>query len=156
MGKRRWKGEVTMVTNSRLIPGSPKHEEYKRRQKDYYYSSVESQRKSARLRMARKRQRNQQYVVNYLEGKSCECGVSNPRHLAFDHREGEDKFANIADLVSRGAALQKLMDEIPKCDVRCHNCHMDLTIKRMGGSYHDKLKPIPWEEFCEKYEDFTQ
>lgn len=156
MGKRRWYGEVIKVTNSRFEQGSPEHELYKQKQKNYYYASVNKQREAARARVARKRERNQQYIVNYLVDRKCECGVANPRLLAFDHRNGSHKFANIADLVSRGAALQKLIDEIPKCDIRCHNCHMLLTIQRLGGSYHDKLVPITDKEFEDKYKEFTQ
>lgn len=152
---RRWKGEVVKVSNPRFEPGSPEHELYKAQQKRYYTNTADEQRARARARVARKRERNQQWVVNYLHGKSCEsCGVTDTRVLAFDHLNGVNKFANIADLVSRGLALQKLKDEVAKCRILCHNCHMLHTFEQMGGTYHTKLQPCSEEEFNERYRDF--
>lgn len=145
---RRWKGTIVKVTNPRFEEGSTKHLEYKEKQKRYYYDTIDIQRNRARERAAKKRKINQQYVVNYLHGKNCaDCGVSDTRILAFDHMEGHEKHANISDLVSRGSSLQKLIDEIPKCRILCHNCHMIRTFEQMGGTYHSKVKPCTEEEF---------
>ncbi len=152
---RRWKGEVIKVSNPRFEHGSAEHELYKEQQKRYYADTADEQRARARNRVARKRERNQQWVVNFLHGKVCEhCGLSDTRVLAFDHLDGFEKFANIADLVSRGLALQKLKDEVTKCRVLCHNCHMLHTFEQMGGTYHTKIKPCTDAEFEEKYGDF--
>jgi hypothetical protein len=145
---RRWKGPVIKVSNPRFEPGSPEHEKYKEKQRNYYYATADEQRNRARERAHQKRRINQQYVVNYLVSKSCEhCGVSDTRVLSFDHRHDENKFANIADLVSRGAPLNRLIEEIKKCDVLCHNCHMIKTFEHIGGTYHTRVKPCSEEEF---------
>jgi len=152
---RRWKGDVIKVSNPRFEEGSPEHTLYKERQKQYYQNTADIQRSRARERVARKRERNQQWVVNFLHGKVCECcGISDTRVLAFDHLEREDKFSNIADLVSRGLALQKLIDEVAKCRILCHNCHMLHTFSQIGGTYHSKLKPCSEDEFNERYAGF--
>ena len=52
------------------------------------------------------------------------------------------KHANIADLVSKGAKLSKVIDEVKKCEVLCHNCHMLETFKQLGGSYRETMRPI--------------
>lgn len=150
---RRWKGEVIKVTNPRFIEGSPEHEEYKIRQKYYYQENVDKQRQAARDRMKVRRERNQQYLINQLFGKKCEeCGIDDIRVLAYDHLLQYQKFANIADLVSRGAQIQKIEEEIKKCRILCHNCHMIHTISvHATGWYKDKLSPISEEEFNLRY-----
>lgn len=156
MTKRRWHGEVIKVVNPRFTPGSPEHDEYKNRQKKYYYDTAEIQRQKARDRVQRKRERNQQFLVNQINGKSCECcGIDDIRVLTYDHLDEYDKFANIADLVSRGSPIEKLQREIEKCRILCHNCHMIHTMSNhQSGWYKDKLKPITNEEFFEKYKEF--
>ena len=152
---RRWSGEVIKVSNPRFVEGSREHDDYKTRQKGYYYATADEQRKRARERVSRNRERNQQWIINFLNYKmSVKCGVSDSRVLAFDHVDGHDKFANVSDLVSRGAALQKLKDEVKKCRVLCHNCHMLHTFEQMGGSYHIKMQPCSDEEFNIKYKGF--
>lgn len=153
MGSRRWKGDVVTASNPRFTPGSPEHTEYKLRQIKYYRNTADAQRGRAKLRVARKRERNQQWVVNFLDGKVCSrCGISDHRVLAFDHVRG-DKFANVSDLVSGGAALHKLMSEVAKCRVLCHNCHMLHTFEQAGGTYHDKLSVCSESEFYDRYGD---
>lgn len=151
---RRWKGIVTKVTNSRFIEGSPEHMKYKDKQKKYYYETIDAQRGKARERAAKKRRINQQYIVNYMQGKSCvDCGTTDIRVLAFDHMNDHQKYANISDLVSRGAPLQKLIDEVPKCRILCHNCHMIRTFEQIGGTYHSKVKPCTEREFQKMIEE---
>jgi len=151
---RRWKGPVIKVTNPRFEPGSPEHELYKERQRNYYYGSVDVQRSRARDRMRRKRERNQQWLVNKMVGAKCQdCGFDDTRVLAFDHLDDFEKHANIADMVSRGVSLDKLIEEVKKCRILCHNCHMLRTFARMGGTYHNKISPCSDEEFLERYKD---
>lgn len=151
---RRWKGPVTVVTNPRFEQGSPEHEEYKEKQRKYYYDTVDVQRSRAKERMRRKRERNQQWVVNQVAGKACECcGTSDTRVLAFDHIDGSEKHGNIADMVSRGAPLNKLIEETMKCRLLCHNCHMLRTFEHMGGTYHSRVHPCTAEEFVTRFKD---
>lgn len=137
-----------------LIP-SETDEEKRKRQLEYgrehYRRNADRYRAAANGRMALRRERNQQWMVNYMAGKSCPCGVSDPRLLAFDHIDPTEKRRNIADIVSKGLGLDKLKEEIAKCRILCHNCHMLHTINQMGGSYHDRLTPITDEDFNSKY-----
>jgi len=143
---------VVKVTNAKFVPGSPEHEEYKEKQLKYYYDTVDIQRSRARERMRLKRQRNQQWMVNMMVDKSCEsCGTKDTRVLACDHIDGHQKHANIADLVSRGASLDKLIEEVKKCRILCHNCHMLRTFEGVGGTYHSRMRPCTEEEFMERY-----
>ena len=68
-------------------------------------------------------------VVNAAKEVPCmDCGVQYPLCATdFDHVRGEKLF----DLGNaRGRAIQKVKDEIAKCDVVCANCHRIRTYKR--------------------------
>ncbi len=55
-----------------------------------------------------------------------DCGEADPIVLEFDHVRGE-KVANVGTMVGVGRAVQAVLDEIAKCDVRCANCHRRKT-----------------------------
>ncbi len=77
---------------------------------------------------------NRQRLGEFLADKSCEdCGNNNKVVLDFDHREGEEKKGNIADLVNRWC-WDRLEGEIAKCDIVCANCHRIRTWERAGGT----------------------
>lgn len=78
-------------------------------------------------------------VADYLSKHPCiDCGEDDPIVLEFDHRDPSEKTANIGDMVSRvkGHSVQRVMDEIAKCDVRCANCHRRATFHaRRAGAF---------------------
>lgn len=43
----------------------------------------------------------------------------------------------------RYASLDKIKAEIAKCEVRCSNCHTLATLRRRGGSWHDRFLEPP-------------
>lgn len=55
--------------------------------------------------------------------RGTQCGESHPACLEFHHRRGEEKGANVADLVNSGWPMKRILEEIKKCDVLCANCH---------------------------------
>lgn len=70
-----------------------------------------------------RRERNKLYVFSIKEKSKCmDCGVSDPRVLDFDHVRGE-KIKTIARASWDGWSINKIDEEIAKCDVRCANCH---------------------------------
>lgn len=61
-----------------------------------------------------------------------DCGRDFPSFVKdFDHRKGSKLF-NIADIVKRGVSIEKLVEEILKCDVVCANCHRIRTHQGMA------------------------
>jgi hypothetical protein len=70
-------------------------------------------------------------VVNGLKNNPCmDCRKRfNPWQMDFDHRPGEKKIADINRMIRKGN-MQKLLDEIAKCDLVCANCHRDRTHQR--------------------------
>ena len=73
-------------------------------------------------------ERAQQAVLSYLTQHPCiDCGESDPLVLEFDHRDPATKRAEVGTLVRRGASLQRIVEEIVLCDIRCANCHRRRT-----------------------------
>ena len=79
------------------------------------------------------RQRNSDYVMDVLFNSECaDCKEDDYLVLEFDHRDPDEKEANIADLVGGCASLERLQKEIDKCDVVCANCHRRRTARQFG------------------------
>lgn len=78
-------------------------------------------------------QRNLAYVHRYLcrFGKCVDCGITDPRVLEFDHVRGQ-KVDGVVRLASQLASIEKIKDEIRKCEVRCCNCHRIKTQQQFG------------------------
>lgn len=78
--------------------------------------------------------RSRRYVFDYLLSHPCvDCNETNPIVLQFDHVQGvKDK--SISVLVTTDCSLDRIKDEIAKCEVRCANCHQIKTAKE--GAWH--------------------
>lgn len=50
--------------------------------------------------------------------------------MDFDHRLGEEKSGNMAELAGQGMSRERLDEELAKCDVVCANCHRERTYRR--------------------------
>lgn len=76
--------------------------------------------------------RNRRFLWNYLEEHPCiDCGYSNPIALEFDHVRGK-KIAALSQLASDCWSLEKIKEEISKCEVRCANCHRIKTANQLN------------------------
>jgi len=65
-----------------------------------------------------------QWRRQYLMTHSCSlCGYDDWRALEFHHLKG--KYKTVAYLV-RSAHIDKMIEEIAKCQILCRNCHMNL------------------------------
>lgn len=84
------------------------------------------------------RDRNRDYILNYLATHVCvDCGENDPIVLEFDHT-GNKEF-DIA-LLKRDHSLIDLEAEIKKCEVRCSNCHKRKTAKEFG--WYKNVAPV--------------
>ena len=73
--------------------------------------------------------RNQEFIIDYLKSHPCvDCGESDLVVLEFDHVTG-DKLDAVTRLVSTRSSIDKIKEEILKCEVRCCNCHRRKTAK---------------------------
>lgn len=64
-----------------------------------------------------------------LEAGCADCSYNkDPVALDFDHVRGE-KVANIRKL-TQSASMERILEEIEKCEVVCSNCHRIRTVER--------------------------
>lgn len=90
------------------------------KQKRWRAKNQPKQRAYAKRHAAKKRA----MLDDYLVGKSCiECGESRRPCLAFHHREPSSKEGEIPKMCKAGVNWEKILAEIAKCDILCHNCH---------------------------------
>ena len=88
---------------------------------------------TARTAAARRwKKQDAQNKLNYIrefKARPCvDCGVEYGYWvMACDHRDPASKEYAITDLHKRSWATIKA--ELAKCDVRCANCHLDLTYR---------------------------
>ena len=76
--------------------------------------------------------RNREFVWEYLKDHPCvDCGEKDPIVLEFDHRDPRSKSMNLSIMLRR-SSVQKIKEEIEKCDVRCANCHRRRTGAQFG------------------------
>lgn len=95
--------------------------------RDTYLAKARRQRVTGRDRFAA-------VLLDYFSEHPCiDCGAAEPVILEFDHRDGEAKIATINALM-RSLNWAGLLTEIPKCDVRCANCHRRRTARQFGWS----------------------
>ena len=75
------------------------------------------------------RGRNRKLIREAKDVPCMDCGVWYPYHIMqFDHRDPDKKDFTLGGYSAR--ALQKVKDEIAKCDIVCSNCHADRSYKR--------------------------
>jgi hypothetical protein len=91
------------------------HKEYNRQ---WYHKNrkrlIEKER--ARKRVAR------DWLREYKSTLQCQdCGNNHPLVLDFHHRD--EKIYDVSAMASNGNSIQKIMEEIDRCDVLCANCH---------------------------------
>tara|TARA_Y100000310_G_C20070223_1_gene529022 strand:- start:34 stop:513 length:480 start_codon:yes stop_codon:yes gene_type:complete len=55
------------------------------------------------------------------------CGERDPRVLDFDHIQPSEKLHSVANMVKGGYSLDRILDEIEKCQILCANCHRRKT-----------------------------
>lgn len=101
--------------------------EKERAAKRRYY---DSHREVYRLKNRRKKEKLRAIAQERKSQPCADCGGVYPYYVMdFDHREGEEKLAHVSRLVA-GMNLQRLLDEMAKCDVVCANCHRIRTFNR--------------------------
>ena len=67
---------------------------------------------------------------DYLKKHPCvDCGEKDPIVLEFDHLK--DKLIEVSRLVQY-TSMNKMQNEIEKCEIRCANCHRRKTAIQFG------------------------
>ena len=110
--------------------------------KEHYKKNTSYYIAKAKVRKQKVRQEHFSYIESYLERHPCvDCGETDILVLEFDHRDRKDKCYDISVLTMKGVKLQRVIDEIAKCDVRCSNCHRRRT-QVQSNSWRLKYAPV--------------
>ena len=90
--------------------------------KTHYHENLEYYKaKRKRIRLAYKTE-IYTYILNYFKEYPCiDCGETDPIVLEFDHIH--DKLECISQMISKQVNIDRIKNEINKCEVRCANCH---------------------------------
>lgn len=82
-------------------------------------------RAQARRRRQRRLKAGKQMILDTKMSSGCvDCGFNlHPAALSFDHRDPSQKKFEISKRGWQNVSLDRLADEIDKCDVRCLNRH---------------------------------
>jgi hypothetical protein len=110
---------------------------YKDRHKQSQAQAAWYQKNKEAIKQKRWRQKSlaRQWVYEYkLNNSVCvDCGVDYPPHvLDFDH-VGNKSFG-ISRALQNGTSLDKIKNEIKKCEIVCSNCHRIRTFERYQNS----------------------
>jgi hypothetical protein len=104
---------------------SEHHKQHYKKRTAYYKEKASRHKKEYQ-------KRNLLFTVEYLKSHPCiDCGESDFVVLEFDHVRGQ-KINNVSCMIGTGVPLEKLKEEIEKCEVRCANCHRRKTAKQLG------------------------
>ena len=91
---------------------------------------------------AKDKHKERQTFINDMKRVPCvDCGnLFPPVCMDFDHVNGE-KVANISEM--KTYTMERIKEEIAKCDIVCANCHRIRTFQRRGSDESlTTLKPI--------------
>lgn len=101
----------------------------KLRSKKYYHDNRDIHKDIVYDRKIIHVQNSKEFVFKYLQTHFCvDCGEKDLVVLDFDHVRGK-KHRSISQMVHRGNSIDKIKEEIEKCEVRCANCHRRKTAK---------------------------
>lgn len=78
----------------------------------------------------KQRYREKREVLTFFKTQPCtDCGQQYPPHVMdFDHVVGEKKF-NLGRF-GNSTTMERLLEEVSKCEVVCSNCHRHRTYLR--------------------------
>lgn len=98
-----------------------------------YYQRNPKQRYSA-SKAGKRRQQEIDHLLRSTKDRPCmDCGKSYPSYVMdFDHCRGK-KLMDLSMARQKHWKIQRILDEIAKCDVVCSNCHRERTWSRMAG-----------------------
>lgn len=98
--------------------------------KKHYEKNKEKIKQRTRDRVKRIKPLAQQIILQCLKTGCIDCGEKDIVVLEFDH-QGDKKY-EIARMIHEAYSLDKLEEEINKCEIRCANCHRRKTAKDQG------------------------
>jgi len=81
---------------------------------------------------ARYKERARELVYTHLKSHPCvDCGEADPMVLEFDHIKGDERI-DISVMIGSSYSVNRIKEEIAKCEIRCANCHRRKHAKERG------------------------
>jgi len=77
------------------------------------------------------------------------CGNTNSDVLGFHHRGDEQKTCNISTMVRKDMRVDRLHEEIEKCEILCFNCHHLVHLAK-NKDLLDKLTDPNWKSYRQR------
>lgn len=91
-------------------------------QKEHYQRNKVKHIANVKTRNDNQKRLVRQIIWDHLATHPCvDCGESDPIVLEFDHIDPQKKSYTVPDMVT--FPVDKVKQEIAKCDIRCANCH---------------------------------
>lgn len=95
-----------------------------------YLNNKEKELAQVKKKKKERRKILEDYIIGYLINNPCiDCSESDLVVLDFDHIT-DNKTYNVSKMIAQGSSLNKLKEEIKKCEVVCSNCHRRRTAIR--------------------------
>lgn len=86
-------------------------------------------------RIYERRRRHSLIVIGIKDESKCsKCPEDHVSCLEFHHRDPSKKEHSISNMLAQGRSLDKILEEIEKCEVLCSNCHKKLHYEEKNGS----------------------
>lgn len=91
-------------------------------------------------------------VIEAFGGKCCVCGYNKSRHsLALHHLDPSEKDIGLASIVANPIKWEKIVVELRKCILVCHNCHSEIHANDC-----ETEAPLDAPRFNEEFVDYKK
>lgn len=120
------------------------------RAREYLRAWRDRNREHVRIDTVKRNLRNKRkklaYIQEYKRNNPClDCNnFFHPVSMDFDHVTGE-KFMGIANMIRGLFSMNKIEEEIKKCELVCANCHRVRTHERKVKSDSSKSRTLPFQ-----------
>ena len=112
--------------------GSQATEERRIYNRAWYAKNTESVKVRTKASNKAKRASIRDMLAGMKNVPCVDCGKEYPSYVMdFDHVRGEKKF-NISSAHRDAIAMDRILEELKKCEVVCSNCHRIRTFTRSG------------------------
>lgn len=85
------------------------------------------------IQRAKERKKQIKELIRSLKANPCmDCKKTYPYYIMdFDHREPEHKSIHPSSIWTHGWGIERIKEELEKCDLVCSNCHRERTFQRL-------------------------
>jgi transcription elongation factor Elf1 len=101
-----------------------------KRKLQYSRELYHKQRTLAVQRVSKRKKKLKGWLDNYKQTLKCSlCGENHPATIDFHHKYGKEKDVTISYLIGNGYSIERVKQELEKCQILCSNCHRKIHYK---------------------------